>query len=256
MDTSGLVQYDPRVPTSAPLPPQQQQQPPQPQQPPHSSQYSMGTTYSMSSIPSMAPQPGFAMHNYTPSSPTPVAMQYRSYAQDRSPVSEGPHELAYQRDQRLGYREGDQGPIAPMKREQPQMPSQRPLPPVTKQTTPPETISPSVKAEEKKFENDSPIDRMMKAIQQSHDEDDEGMEDEDMNSDSGYPSSPPSDDESKPSPGGPASRRRTNKKKMKCPHPGCKRTCNQKTHLRIHMRKHTGDKPYVSTPGTMCDILS
>ncbi|KAI1853709.1 hypothetical protein JX265_003958 [Neoarthrinium moseri] len=234
MDASGLVHYGSSIPVSAPL-----------QRAPHE-QYPMGTTYSMAPVPSLPPQNTFGVHAYAPASPNGMVMPpYRSYTESHSPLSDRSQEISYKRDPQPVYRE-DPGHAPPtMKYEVQQLAPQRSLPLETKPSTIPDVASPAVtKPEPVKYENDSPVDIMMKAIQRGEDEDEDEA---DNNSETGMhtPSSSGGSRPPSPKPKSCKTVRGKKEKRVKCPWPGCKQRFAQTTHTTIHMRTHTGERPFV-----------
>ncbi|ETS80682.1 hypothetical protein PFICI_08211 [Pestalotiopsis fici W106-1] len=248
MDTSSMMPFDPRVPSSAPI------------QPHHESQYAIGTTYPMASIPSMAPHTAFGVNSYAPASPTSMVMPFRQYGDERPSMSETPSNgVSYQhRDAQQVYRRNYVA-SPPIKRD-PGPPAQLPLPTTA---APPAAPAPKPLTDEagaKPYQNKTLIDEMMRVIQAQEsdseeaeeEEEEEDLEEEEEEEEESKPAlnSPPGSRRGSRcnSPRGTRAKQRRNskqsKEKRRCPWEGCRQTFNQGTHMKIHMRKHTGEKPY------------
>lgn len=99
------------------------------------------------------------------------------------------------------------------------------------------TVHPSLQVN---FETE--VDELMKAIQQKE----EGKPANDTTVQP--PLTPSSEVCSEHSTPAPVDGKIPHRKRYSCDGPSCKKTFSQKTHLEIHRRTHTGDKPYVSSP--------
>lgn len=241
-----MMPFDPRVPSAAPI------------QPHHESQYAIGTTYPMTSIPSMAPHTAFGVNSYAPASPTSMVMPFRQYGDERPAMNDtSSHGVSYQhREAQQVYRRNYVA-SPPIKRD-PAPPAQLPLPTATT-VVPPSATVPKTHTEEagaKPYENKTLIDEMMRVIQaqesdseeEDGEEDDEDLEEDEEDEEDCKPAlnSPPGSRRGSRC-SSPRSKRRNsknNKEKRRCTWAGCKQTFTQGTHMKIHMRKHTGEKPY------------
>lgn len=245
-----MIPSDPRVSYSAPIQPQ------------HESQYAIGTTYAMPSVPSMAPHT-FGVNPYTPASPTSMVMPFRQYGDERPPLNESSYQHREAQQQQQVYRR-NYVTSPPIKRD-PAPPVQLPLPQASAPAPAPAAKrQSSAEPETKPFLGDTLVDQMMRAIQaQESDGDEEELEEEEDMEDEEEDEeeedcktalhSPPHSNMgsrySSPRAGKTSKSRRNSKagkEKRKCPWEGCKQTFTQGTHMKIHMRKHTGEKPYVS----------
>ncbi|KAH8663925.1 hypothetical protein BX600DRAFT_286937 [Xylariales sp. PMI_506] len=224
IDASGLVQYDPRT-TTAPL-----------QRPATTQQYMMSNSYHMAPIPGLAQQ-NFAYSSYSPTSPSQVVLPFQNRPAPRvvSYDMERGQPLPYSADERNIYVE-EQTQSPAIKREaQPQAARS-----VTVKGSPSGSSTPSSgPAEEHTYEGNSALDVLMKAIQSK-----DAVKDEEETSESGYQSPPHSEAGSRAPTPEAAQPAKSIRKRVKCDWPRCRKRFAQSTHLKIHLRSHTGHKPY------------
>ncbi|QSZ29336.1 hypothetical protein DSL72_003850 [Monilinia vaccinii-corymbosi] len=231
-----------------------------------------GSSFNMMTIHDPIPQNSYGFASYTDGSSTALVPAYgTSYIHSRSlprmmqPFSHSPREAPFNSTRQQGFIESIP-PSPPIKHEsQWTTPTDSKSSPAEKLTTPPSnntTNTPSTGSEETHIGNTA-IDRLMKIIQ-----------DKTQSSQSSSPSAPGSipvvgtlhifisrqdsmhrisdadeeenkqmltygelQDESR--------RRKNVQKKYRCTFAGCPSSFPQKTHLDIHLRKHTGDKPFL-----------
>ncbi|KAH7033119.1 uncharacterized protein B0I36DRAFT_361832 [Microdochium trichocladiopsis] len=252
LDGSTFVQYDTRATTPVTL-----------QRPSEAQHYLVGNAYTMAPTmahtlshtmaPPMAmPAPQYpGQHQYgfgcvTPPSPESLLPSFRQYQDERPRMmgmdTESSHtNMNYARGGRPQTYIPDQVQAPAVKREQYMSPAS---PASTKDVINSKTITPTISADpEKQTEFHTDVDTLMKTIQVKSTETttpaavDHG--------ESRYPSPP----HAEPSPETSSGSRNT-KKRHPCTIPNCPMRFSQKTHLSIHVRSHTDERPYPCTqPG-------
>jgi hypothetical protein len=254
MVLDSMMPYDPHPVTSAPL-----------QRPGMATQFFPTTTYSPAPVTSMAAPHyqsqiafgGFGSYNSTPPSSvvSPFKPQYPERSQLRimpSSETEGTRNPAYPRDNRSSYLDGSPSPSI---KSETQMSSARSV--TLNPSAAARTITSNVSvngANQVTFNTD--VDALMKAIQSKEETeiivkkaDTEQIPYDPMvkapeqvgpalasSQEESVLKKPQQQQEGKP-----------NRKQYRCDIEGCNKSFYQKTHLDIHRRAHTGDKPYVST---------
>ncbi|KAI0122861.1 hypothetical protein BJ170DRAFT_115080 [Xylariales sp. AK1849] len=231
MEQSGLMQYDQRVTSSASL-----------QRPPQASQYLMDNSYNMAAIPTMTAHSPFGFHTYAPPSPGTLVLPYRHYPEDRSSIRPMPIEngraqgLAYPRDDQSMYKVAPNR--SPVVKCETQMLAQQPV--AICGGRPQEATSPTSRVKkENAYEANTDIDNLMKTIQAQLDD-----KDDDDAQEAGYQSPPPSESGSRSCSPDVSKGAKLGRFRLRCDWPGCRQPFKQNTHLKIHIRKHTGEKPY------------
>lgn len=256
VESSGLMPYDPRATSSAPL-----------QRPSVTPQYMMGTMGTSYNMAPMSNMPGsqyqshnpFSYQQYTPPSPPQMVVPYRQYQENRPSLRVMPPEsertsqdLGYPRDDRPIYG-GDQS-NSPLIKSETQMSAQQPR--AARRSLASGTITPDNEQNEgNRYEGTTEIDVLMKEIQSKV-----AAINEVELPESRYQSPPQEtkrEEESRfSSPEASQSSGKGSRKRYPCDYRRCRQKFSQKTHLEIHLRSHTGVKPYVSTTSRLAVLAS
>lgn len=233
MSHSGIMQYDSRATSS-----------PTVQQPSVGAQYMVGNSYSMPSVSSMtAPhyQPHttpFGFQAYPPSTPSPLVAPFRQFSDGRPSLrampisSDKTPDHSYSRDSMPSNI--DATTASPEVKHELYTPPQ----PTRGQDSSAALTPTSAKNEGNKFENNTFIDNLMRVVQSKM-----NKKPEDSSPEARYPSPPRGSRSASPEDTKPSEK---HPKKYRCDVADCNQKFAQKTHLYIHIRSHTGEKPYVS----------
>jgi hypothetical protein len=230
MSHSGMMQYDSRATSS-----------PTVQQPSVAPQYMVGNSYSMPSVSSMTaphyqPHNPFGFQAYPPSTPSPLVAPFRQFSDGRPtlrvmPISNDKSpDHNYPRDSMHSNIEATTA--SPEVKHELHTPPQ----PTRAQDSSAALTPTSAKNEGNKFENNTFIDNLMRVVQSKL-----NNKPEDNSPEARYPSPPRGSRSASPEDPKPNEK---HPKKYRCDVADCNQKFAQKTHLYIHIRSHTGEKPY------------
>ncbi|KAK8136295.1 C2H2 transcription factor [Apiospora sp. TS-2023a] len=230
MGHSGMMQYDSRATSS-----------PTVQQPSVATQYMVGNSYSMPSVSSMTaphyqPHNPFGFQAYPPSTPSPIVAPFRQFSDGRPTLrvmpisSEKTPDGSYPRDSM--HSSLDSSTASPKVKHELHTPPQ----PSRGQDSSVALTPTSAKNEGNKFENNTFIDNLMRVVQSKM-----NNKSAESSPEARYPSPPRGSRSASPEDTKPNEK---HPKKYRCDVANCNQKFAQKTHLYIHIRSHTGEKPY------------